>query len=216
MFYWKRMYPSIQIAEIKWGWWFRCAANASQWMMLYILSGISLLAFHWPMTCSRNSYSVIMASWVHALGRKNVFLTCLYMWCVYDCSAACRVIHAFRPEVWCYFVKMRNVTVWSCWGKATLLKSIIKSVWHSGTCLTECSPFCINWVLLLWNTWKLFVKCLLLWSHGREHPPTHTWIFCLRYRVGYCLLSTKYDCPFHTEFDQCVLFKMHFIWVDVP
>lgn len=59
----------------------------------------------------------------------------------------------------------------------TFSKSIIKSViqgpgWQKG------SFFCTNWVFLLWNTWRLFVKCSPLWSHGRGasiHPST--WIF---------------------------------------
>lgn len=61
------------------------------------------------MTCSRTSYStIIIASWGYALGRKNVFLTCLCTRLVYDNSAARQVIYTVVPEVRCYFVKMRN------------------------------------------------------------------------------------------------------------
>lgn len=50
---------------------------------------------------SRNSCSVICHEngWGHGLGRKDVFLTCLSMWCVYDRSAARSVVYIVVPEV---------------------------------------------------------------------------------------------------------------------
>lgn len=50
---------------------------------------------------SRNSCSVIwiMVGWGHGLGRKDVFVTCLSMWRVYDCSAAGTVVYIVVSKV---------------------------------------------------------------------------------------------------------------------
>lgn len=51
---------------------------------------------------SRNSCFLIcyvMVGWGHGLGRSDVFLTYLSMWCVYDRSAASTVVYIVGPEV---------------------------------------------------------------------------------------------------------------------
>ena len=112
-----------------------------------------------------------MAFWGHTLGRKNVFLTCLYTWYVYDGSAAWRVIYTAMPQVGCSFVKMRNK--WlprASEEKPPFLKKVLSRLsvvegpgWQKGSFLYKLNAFTLRYT-------EAVLKCLLLLWHSRGTP----------------------------------------------
>lgn len=115
-----------------------------------------------------------MAFWGHTLGRKNVFLTCLYTWYVYDGSAAWRVIYTAMPQVGCSFVKMRNK--WlprASEEKPLFLKKYYQDCLSLRDLVGRRALFCTNWMLLLWDTQKPFSSVRLSCDILEELPPLH-------------------------------------------
>lgn len=146
--------------------------------------------YYRSITCSRNSYSIIiMASWGHTLGRKNVFSTWLYTWRVYDGLAACGVIYTAMPEVGWSFVKMRNTWLPTATGeKPPFLKK------YHQECLSSCDL--VGRRALFWYKLNAFtlqyagavLKCPLPWwrsgaartpAPGGTEPPLPEAPLCL-------------------------------------